>query len=140
MSYNTELEVLPLKRVESDLSDALLNSFHDESNDNDEEALERSIRDMKLLASALQPFEIEKTAHGLQISIHKDDPILLDVAGTSTLYDMKKYIIIGSCVLGGVALGGPLGGIIAGKIAFGAAALVGGALGGTVGSKISKAT
>jgi hypothetical protein len=55
---------------------------------------------------------------------------------------MRNCLIIGTCILGGAAVGGPIGGFLGAKMAFGSSALfatgsvAGGALGITVGKKL----
>lgn len=135
--YNTDLEILPLKRVSSDLADSLLLECDDL--ETDDLSMERSTQEMNLLASNVKPFEITENPQGLEISIYRDSESI--IIEKETGIDVKKYIIIGGFVVGGIALGGPLGGLLASKVAISTTALVatgtvtGGALGGGLGSR-----
>lgn len=137
--YNTELEILPLKRVESELEDSLLNFADVDLNydTSDEHAVERSIREMALIGSSIRPFDVSAGQQNLEISIHgEDDSIIVD----NSVSSFKKYLVLGSCVLGGMILGGPVGGLIASKIAIGGITLVaaGSVTGGAIGANLGQ--
>ena len=139
------------KNSDSRLIDSLLESIHEDiDNDDDEDPLDRSIRQMSVLSSNIISFDIEageiKLSNQDVININDINDIKFDedsIDNLSNRYNIDKnkikhILIIGGCLIGGAAIGGPLGSLIAARLAVDSTLLMaaGGVTGSAVGVKV----